>query len=89
MFSDQIGNSDLVGMERMLVISVTNRPDSPACNHFVVDQRVGVDFSGQDDVASLAENLASHSAVGILLEASVQDRVGDEIADLVRMTLGN
>ena len=37
----------------------------------------------------LAHHLAGHVAARILLEAGVQDRVGDEIADLVRVPLGN
>ena len=86
LLSDQIGDPDLVGMEFVLVVGVTNRPNGPAGNHLVVDQRVGIDFPGQDDIASLAENLAGHAAIGILVKAGVQDRVGDEVADFVRVT---
>src|SRR5664280_849808 len=42
-----------------------------------------------DDVTSLAENLAGDPGVPVTREMRVEDRVRDEVADLVRVTLGN
>ena len=41
------------------------------------------------DQAGGGAGLAGHAAVGILLEDRVQNRVGDLVADLIGMSLGN
>ena len=50
---------------------------------------VGGDLAHDVDQAGGGAGLAGHAAVGILLEDRVQNRVGDLVADLIGMSLGN
>ena len=49
----------------------------------------GGDLAHDMDQAGGGAGLAGHAAVGILLEDRIQNRVGDLVADLIGMSLGN
>jgi hypothetical protein len=51
--------------------------------------RVGGDLAGEDDVVALDERFARDTTVRVLLDAGIENRIGDVISDLVRMAFGN
>jgi hypothetical protein len=57
--------------------------DSVTHNLLVVEVRLGGDLSEDHDHAGLAGSLASDLGVGILGQARIQHRVGDNVAELV------
>ena len=85
----QLPNGNAVGVEGFAGIRVTD-----AANHLPrdgrrINRRLGGDLPGNDDVSPLAENLAGHPGIPVGRDMRIQDRVRDEIADLVRVPLGH
>ena len=50
---------------------------------------LGAHFAGDNHSPGRDKTLDRHSAIGVLLEKSVQDRVGDPVTNLVGMPLGD
>ena len=63
--------------------------DDAAHEALEIDVGLGRDFAGDDDQAGGGQRLAGDAAVGILVEAGVQDGVGNLVGDLVGMTFGD
>src|ERR1035437_1804730 len=86
---DQLPDGHAVGVEGLARIRVPDAADhvSRDCRGIYRGRRG--DLAGEDDVASLAENLAGDAGVPVTREMRVEDRVRDEVADLVRVALGN
>jgi hypothetical protein len=52
-----------------------------------MDDRLGADFPGEDDLVRLAQYLAGDSTVRVPAEVGVEDAVGDVVAYLVRVAV--
>ena len=74
-----------VGVEAVERVVVADGGDHAAHQRLEVDVGLGGDFAGDDDEAGGGQGLARDAAVGVLLQAGVQDRVGDLVGDLVGM----
>ena len=70
-------------------VGVADLLDRLADDLVVVELGVGRDLAGEDHVVALDQRLARDAALRVLLEAGVEDRVGDVIADLVGVTFGH
>ena len=61
--------------------------DGGADDFLEVDLGLGGEFAGDDDVVALDQGLAGDAGEAVLREAGVEDRVGDAVGDLVRVSL--
>ena len=84
---DVLQDVDAVGVERGLRVVVAQLAHGLAHEGQVVERGDGADLTGQDHDARLAEHLAGDPAPAVQLEIGVEDRVGDVVADLVRVAL--
>jgi hypothetical protein len=78
-----------VGVESVDGVVVADGGDDAADQRLEIDVGAGGDFAGDDDQAGSGEGLAGDAAVGVLLEAGVEDGVRDLIGDLIGMTFGD
>ena len=78
-----------VGVEAVERVVVADGGDDAANQALEVDVGLGGDFAGDDDEAGRGQGFGGHAAVGILLEAGVQDGVGNLVGNLVGMTFGD
>ena len=74
-----------VGVELLGRVRVADFANRLARDGLVVERAVGGDFTGQHDVVVLAEDFAGDVARSVLREAGIENRVGDVVADFVRM----
>src|SRR5664280_2718021 len=86
---DQLPDGHAVGVEGLAWIRVPDAADHVPRDCPGIYRRRGGDLAGEDDVTSRAENLAGDPGVPVTREMRVEDRVRDEVAYLVRVTLGN
>ena len=56
---------------------------------FVIHFAVGSNLTGENDVAFFAKHFAGDVALLVLFEIGVEDGIGDQIANFVRMSFGN
>src|SRR5215510_2144555 len=56
---------------------------------FVIDFALRCNLSGQDNIASLTEDLTGDVTAGVLFQVSVENGIGDQIANFVRMSFRN
>ncbi len=78
-----------VGVEAVERIVIADRGDHTANQRLKINVSLSGDLAGDDDQAGRRQRLASHTAVGIFFYAGVENRIGDLIGDLVRVTLGH
>ena len=78
-----------VGVEAVERVVIADGGDDAAHEGLEIDIGLGGDFAGDDDQAGGGQGFAGHAAVGVLLEAGVEDGVGNLVGDLVGMTLGH
>src|SRR5206468_8913641 len=74
--------------ERLGWIAISDLAHGLTDDLLVIECRIGRDLACEHDRVALAQGLAGDAALRVLLEAGVEDRVGDVIADLVGVTLG-
>jgi len=86
---DRGNNGAGLVIEAELRPRIADLPDGFAHYCRKVDVGHGRDFTCDKSEARCDESLAGHSAVLVLGQHRVQNRVGDLICDLVRMTLGH
>jgi len=84
-----IRDAATVGVETQVGVRVADAPDSLA--HHIGDFYIGFsgDFASDQHKTCRHEAFAGDTGVGICLVNLVQHRIGDLIADLVRMSFGN
>ena len=75
-----------VGVEAVEGVVVADGGDDAADQALEVDVGLGGDFTGDDDEAGCGQRFGGDAAVGVLLEAGVQDGVGDLVGNFVGMT---
>jgi hypothetical protein len=76
-------HSATVGVEPRRGARVTNLANRAPRDRRDVEARAGGDLAAYDDEAGLAKRLAGDAAQWILLEACVEHRIGNRVADLV------
>ena len=62
---------------------------TPRTRLLEIDVGLGGDFAGNDHQAGGGQRLGGDAAVGILLQAGVQNGVGDLVGNLVGMAFGD
>lgn len=85
------GNEDVASLvvEALLGRVVTDVLDGVTDDLLVVDLGLGGDLTEDHDHAGLGGSLASDLGEGVLLEAGIEDGVGDLVSDLVGVTLAD
>jgi hypothetical protein len=92
LFADQGHDGTGRAVEADMGTGVADVADHLAYHLVEVDPGVGGDFTADDHGPGLDHGLAGDAGVlgvGVLGQNGIQDRVGDLISDLVRMTLGD
>ena len=79
----------LVGAEADVRVVVADFADRVERDLLPVDLRLGGDFTGDDDEVRGGQRLAGDAAVRVLHETGVENRIGNLVTDLVRMSFGN
>jgi hypothetical protein len=87
--SEELLHEGGVGGEGGAGIGVADPADGLARDGGEIDRGARGDLAGEDDQVLLAEDLAGDAAGRILRQVCIEDRVGDRVADLVGMTLGD
>ena len=85
------GNEDVASLvvEALLGRVVANVLDGVTDDLLVVDLGLGGDLTEDHDHAGLGGSLASNLGEGVLLEAGIEDGVGDLVSDLVGVALAD
>src|SRR5690606_16641083 len=86
---DRDGDTAVAAVEANLGGVVADARDDVAHDPRNLDIAVGRDLTRDVHEARRDERLDRDAAAGILLEKGVEDRVGDLVTDLVRVTLGD
>ena len=95
---DDVLNVDLIGMENVVLIDVTDFANAiahdlgdwqNALKRFVFGQARNGDLAADNDALRFGVGFTRHPAMSILPEAGIEHRVGDGIANLIRVTFPN
>src|SRR6185295_8798207 len=86
---NRVQNQHAIGMKNVIIVCITNVADGLASDGVKIEFRLGGDFSADNDEIALGVSLASDATVRVLLQARVQDRIGNGIANFVWMGLAN
>ena len=78
-----------VSIKAVLCTGVTDIRDDLADDLLEIDIAVGGDLAHNVDQTGGSAGLAGHAGIGIVGQDLVQDGIGDLVADLVRMSLGD
>ena len=78
-----------VGVEAVEGVVVADGGDDAAHEALEVDVGLGGDFAGDDHQAGGRQGFCGDAAVGILLQAGVQNGVGNLVGNLVGMAFGD
>ena len=89
LLGDGLGDDDLVGVENVVVIHVADLADGAADDFFKIQVGVRGDFAGEHDHVALHERFAGHAAAFVLGQTRVEDRVGNGVANFVRVAFAN
>src|SRR5207249_4297328 len=76
-------------MKHIIVVGVTNLADRLARNSVEVELRLGGDFPADDHQVAFCISLTGHATGWVLGQAGIQHRVGNRVANLVRMALAD
>ena len=80
----------LLPVEAVLLVSdVTDRFAGRLLDLVIIDFSGAPDFTGQNDLVCGGQRLTGDTGFRVLGEEEVDNRVGDTVAHLVRMALGN
>jgi hypothetical protein len=86
---DRGQNRAAVGVEPVLGAVVADPADRLAGDRRDVDVGLGRDLAGDQDEAGVDQALAGDPPFGVVAHDGIEDAVGDLVADLVRMALGD
>ncbi len=78
-----------VGVEAIEGVVIADGGYNTAHQALQIDIGLGGDFAGDDNQAGGRQSFGGDTAIGVLLEACIQNRVGDLISDFVRMAFGD
>ena len=78
-----------VGVEAVERIVVADGGDHAAHQALEVDVGLGGDFAGDDHQAGGGQGFGGHAAVGVLLQAGIENGVGNLVGNLVGMAFGD
>ena len=78
-----------VGVEAVEGVVVADGGDDAAHQALEIDVGLGGDFAGDDHQAGGGQGFGGDAAVGVLLQAGVQNGVGDLVGNLVGMAFGD
>ncbi len=78
-----------VGVEAVEGVVIADGGDDAADERLEVDVSLGGDFAGDDDQAGRGEGFGGDAAVGVLLQAGVQNGVRDLVGDFVGMAFSD
>ncbi len=89
LFPQRIQHCAGMAIEADVRMRVADVVDGVAHQLFIVDPRLGGDFTGQHYHAGLDQGFAGDPRMGILVDDGVQNRIGNLVGHLVGMTLGD
>jgi hypothetical protein len=78
-----------VGVKHVVVVHVADVANGSADDRFVVQLRLRGDLAGDDHHVGLHHGFAGDAAEAILRQAGIEDAVGDQVSDLIGVTLAN
>ena len=78
-----------VGVEAVERVVVADGGDHAAHQALEIDVGLGGDFAGDDHEAGGGQGFGGDAAVGVLLQAGVENGVGDLVGNLVGMAFGD
>ena len=78
-----------VGVEAVKRVVVADGGDDAAHQRLEVDVGLGGDFARDDHKSGGGQSFRSHAAVGVLLQAGIENGVGDLVGNLVGMAFGH
>ena len=79
----------VVGVEAEIVVVVSNIAGHFTGDFLEIDVGLGGDFAGKDDEIGCCKRFAGDARFRILREQSVENGIGNLVADFVRMAFGN
>ena len=82
-------NGTGVSIKAVLCTGVTDLRDDLADDLLEIDIAAGGNLAHDVDQTGGSAGLAGHAGIGVVGQDLVQDRIGDLVADLVRMSLGD
>ena len=82
-------NSAGVSIKAVLCTGITDVRDDLADDLLEIDIAAGGDLAHNVDQTGGSAGLAGHAGIGVVGQDLVQDSIGDLVADLVRMSLGD
>ena len=77
-----------IGVKAIERVIVPDRSHHPAHQGLEVNVCLGRDLAGNDHQASGGKGFGGYAAEGVLRQTGVEDRIGDLVGDLVRMSFG-
>src|ERR1043166_79022 len=87
--SDGVEDEDAIGVEDVLFVRIAAVADGLASDGVVIKHRLGRDLAADDHQVAFGVGFAGDAAGRVLGQAGVQHRIGDGIADFVRVALAN
>ena len=86
---DGVEDEHAIGMEDIIIVCVANVADRLAGDGVEIEPRFGRDLASDDDQITFGIGLAGDTAGRILRQAGVEHRIGDGIANFVRVALAH
>ena len=86
-----IGNIQSLGIEHRVISGrgIADGAHDITHDFFIIEHGLGCNLAGQDNVPVFYERFASNAAGRVLSKAGVNNGVGDEVGNLIRMPLTN
>ena len=76
-------------MKNIIIVGITDFTDGLAGNGRVIEPSLGRDFAADHDQVALGVGLTGHAAAQVLPQAGVKNRVGNSVANFVRMAFAD
>ena len=89
LFGQELSDRYALGVEWFVWFDIPNLVNCLTGDLFVIHLAAGSNFTGEDHVASLAQHFAGDVALRVLFDVRVQNGVGDQVANFVRVSFGN
>ncbi len=79
----------VIGTDAEFRRGIADFTDDIACDFFIIELRFGCHFARNHNAVSCGQSFDSRSRKFVLFEGSIQNSIGNSIADLVRMSFRN